>query len=59
MSESSEQSVQTDREIQQSKNMQTVASACAGLIGSSVGKIILHPIDTVKAKLQVQKQASV
>lgn len=35
--------------------MQTLASAFAGLIGSSVGKTILHPIDTVKAKLQVLK----
>ena len=34
-----------------SKNIQTLASSAAGLIGSTVGKMILHPIDTVKAKL--------
>ena len=36
-------------------NVQSLASACAGLVGSSVGKSILHPIDTIKAKLQVQQ----
>lgn len=35
-----------------------MASACAGLIGSSVGKTILHPIDTIKAKLQVQQMSA-
>ena len=31
----------------------TVVSAIAGLLASSVGKGIMHPIDTIKAKLQV------
>lgn len=30
-----------------------MASAIAGMFASSVGKTLLHPIDTVKAKLQV------
>lgn len=32
------------------KNL-TLISAGAGLISSAVGKAILHPIDTIKAKL--------
>ena len=30
-----------------------VVSGIAGLIASSVGKSIMHPVDTIKAKLQV------
>jgi hypothetical protein len=29
----------------------TLANGLAGILGSSTGKICLHPIDTVKAKL--------
>ncbi len=43
------------KESLRNKNVQTLASSLAGLIGSSVGKTVLHPIDTVKAKLQVQQ----
>ncbi len=30
-----------------------VVSAIAGLAAASIGKSIMHPIDTIKAKLQV------
>lgn len=33
---------------------QTIASSLAGMAASSFGKTLLHPIDTVKAKLQVR-----
>lgn len=36
-----------------SENIRTYASSLGGLLGSSIGKCLLHPIDTVKAKLQV------
>ena len=39
-------------EEKKKENGAKVAAVC-GLIGSSVGKICLHPIDTLKAKLQV------
>lgn len=32
-----------------------MATAISGIIGGVTGKAILHPIDTVKAKLQVQQ----
>lgn len=32
----------------------TISSSISGMIASSIGKSILHPIDTVKAKIQVQ-----
>ena len=35
------------------KAKDTLASGFAGLLGSSVGKGLLHPVDTLKAKLQV------
>ena len=31
----------------------TVVTAIAGLLASSAGKSVMHPIDTIKAKLQV------
>jgi hypothetical protein len=34
--------------------LMTISSSISGMIASSVGKGILHPIDTVKAKIQVQ-----
>jgi solute carrier family 25 (mitochondrial carnitine/acylcarnitine transporter), member 20/29 len=38
----------------ENETRQTVASSLAGMMASSVGKTLLHPIDTVKAKLQVR-----
>ena len=32
-----------------------VVGAFSGIVGSSCGKIFVHPIDTIKAKIQVQK----
>ena len=51
----SKSSSENDTSSNHGKNVQTLASAFSGLIGSSVGKCILHPIDTIKAKLQVQQ----
>jgi hypothetical protein len=39
------------------ENKQAISSALAGMMASSVGKTILHPIDTVKAKIQVRDGA--
>ncbi len=39
-------------------NIATYASAISGLIGSSLGKFVCHPIDTIKAKIQVQQTSS-
>jgi hypothetical protein len=36
---------------QKNNNLSTYASSIAGLTGSSIGKFICHPIDTIKAKL--------
>lgn len=36
-------------------NLSTLASSIAGLIGNSIGKFVCHPIDTIKAKIQVQQ----
>ena len=38
-----------------SNNNAAVVSAISGVCGSSVGKLFVHPIDTIKAKIQVQK----
>jgi len=38
----------------ENSNRQAIASSLAGMMASSVGKVLLHPIDTVKAKLQVR-----
>ena len=35
-----------------------LASAFAGILGSSSGKLFSHPVDTLKAKLQVMAGAS-
>lgn len=35
------------------ENKQAISSGLAGMTASSVGKTILHPIDTLKAKIQV------
>ena len=35
------------------KSNAPIVSAIAGVIGSSIGKIFVHPIDTIKAKIQV------
>ena len=32
-----------------------LVSSISGTIGASFGKLFVHPIDTIKAKLQVQK----
>ncbi|CDW72794.1 mitochondrial carrier [Stylonychia lemnae] len=47
--------VQTkDNQGQKSAANSTLTSSISGLIASSVGKTIVHPVDTIKAKLQVQ-----
>ena len=33
-----------------------IVSAIGGVIGSSIGKFFVHPIDTIKAKIQVQSK---
>lgn len=38
-----------------SQQIATYAGALGGLLGSTIGKCLVHPIDTVKAKLQVLK----
>lgn len=35
------------------KDTAALVSAIGGVIGSSTGKLFVHPIDTVKAKIQV------
>ena len=40
-------------EVKRKRASPTVVSAIAGLLASSVGKGIMHPVDTIKAKLQV------
>jgi citrate lyase gamma subunit len=37
----------------QEKDNIALVSAISGIIGSSSGKIVLHPLDTIKARLQV------
>ena len=32
-----------------------VVGALSGVVGSSFGKVFVHPIDTIKAKIQVMK----
>ena len=32
-----------------------LANAISGMCGSSISKLFVHPIDTVKAKIQVRK----
>ena len=38
-----------------SKDNSELANALAGICGSSTGKIFVHPIDTIKAKIQVKR----
>ena len=33
------------------KSNSTVVSAIAGLVGTAAGKAVMHPVDTIKAKL--------
>ena len=40
-------------ETSKKENTAAVVSAIGGVIGSSTGKLFVHPIDTVKAKMQV------
>jgi Mitochondrial carrier protein len=37
----------------------TIVSAIAGIVGMSMGKFLMHPVDTVKAKLQVISMPSI
>jgi hypothetical protein len=37
-----------------SKETSAAVSTVAGLLVGAVGKMILHPIDTIKAKIQVR-----
>jgi hypothetical protein len=41
------------QEVKRKRASPTVVSAIAGLLASSVGKGIMHPVDTIKAKLQI------
>ena len=43
----------SDSKSGQQRSNSALTSAISGLIVSMVGKSILHPIDTIKAKLQV------
>lgn len=49
----------TEQEPQDNKNKSksnaALVSSISGTIGASIGKCFVHPIDTIKAKIQVQK----
>mmetsp|Transcript_13908 Transcript_13908/g.23672 ORF Transcript_13908/g.23672 Transcript_13908/m.23672 type:complete len:331 (-) Transcript_13908:8-1000(-) len=44
-----------DNRVSSEKNNSIYANAAAGLIGSSTAKVFVHPIDTLKAKIQVMR----
>lgn len=50
-SDSSQSSISTTSSQRQANP--AIVSAAAGLLAATVGKAIMHPIDTIKAKLQV------
>lgn len=48
-----------DQEAPASSSNSALVSALGGICGSSIGKLFVHPIDTIKAKIQVQSQTKI